>query len=73
MPIFKIDEWLDPNHPTVKAYQQRAARQKIDKLTLDIVQEEKKHARKMRIFDWIFRTVCLLVIIWIIVEAAAID
>lgn len=73
MPIFKVQEWLDDNHPEVKAYRARMAAQQVDKLTLDIVQAEKKHARNMRIFDWVFKAVCFLVIIWIIVEAAAIN
>jgi hypothetical protein len=72
MPIFKVHEWLDENHPDVKAYRARMAAQKIDKLTLDIVQAEKRHELNLRIFNWVFKAVCFLVIIWIVIEVAAI-
>lgn len=73
MPIFKVDEWLDEKHPDVKAYRARIAAKQVDKLKIDIVLAENRHARNMRILDWVFKAVCFLVIIWIIVEAAAID
>jgi hypothetical protein len=66
MSSFKESDWMDPCHLDVKNKEAK----KIDKLTIDIVLAQKRHERNLQIFDWIFKGVCLFVIIYLIVEAA---